>query len=288
MKASLAAKLAQLTRRLADLDQLLGAENATADLDSFRRLSREHSDIGPVVALYGDYAAAGRDLAAAQEMLGDGALRDFAQSEIEAARERMAVLEGELQKARTASAAQASPGKDAPGSVRMTDVPFTLKIPDGWSAVNALQIGFLDKLMRTMIFKDQGREAGLVAAFLPKDARLLQVTAGSDTPAIAIVRLNGGTSPAELGVFARKAKQMVQRAMQVIGTVKIDAQSSRDGFVTRWNDATNSSVIDFEGKTNSTAHLLGRAYYVPTRQTTYFIACKFVGETAGRSMEEMD
>ncbi|MEP7084671.1 MAG: PCRF domain-containing protein, partial [Betaproteobacteria bacterium] len=90
MKASLAAKLAQLTRRLADLDQLLGAENATADMDSFRRLSREHAEIGPVVALYGDYGAAGRDLAAAQEMLGDAALRDFAQSEIEAARERMA------------------------------------------------------------------------------------------------------------------------------------------------------------------------------------------------------
>ena len=99
MKASLAAKLAQLTRRLADLDHLLGAENATADLDSFRRLSREHADIGPVVALYGEYQAAERDLAAAQEMLADSGLRDFAQSESEAARARMAVLEAELQKA---------------------------------------------------------------------------------------------------------------------------------------------------------------------------------------------
>ncbi len=99
MKASLAAKLAQLTRRLADLDHLLGAEDATADMDSFRRLSREHSEIGPVVALYGDYQAAARDLAAAQEMLADAGLRDFAQSEIEAARERMAALDAELQKA---------------------------------------------------------------------------------------------------------------------------------------------------------------------------------------------
>ena len=99
MKATLAAKLAQLTRRLADLDQLLGAEDATANLDSFRSLSREHSEIGPVVALYADYQSAERDLAAAQEMLADAGLRDFAQSESEAARERMAALEAELKKA---------------------------------------------------------------------------------------------------------------------------------------------------------------------------------------------
>jgi peptide chain release factor 1 len=99
MKASLAAKLAQLTRRLADLDQLLGAENATADLESFRRLSREHAEIGPVVALYGEHQAAERDLAAAQDMLADSGLREFAQSEIDAARTRMTALEAELQKA---------------------------------------------------------------------------------------------------------------------------------------------------------------------------------------------
>ena len=99
MKATLAAKLAQLTRRLADLDHLLGAENATADLNSFRRLSREHAELGPVVALYADYQAAASDLAAAQDMLADSALREFAQSETEAARVRMALLEAELQKA---------------------------------------------------------------------------------------------------------------------------------------------------------------------------------------------
>jgi len=99
MKASLATKLAQLTRRLADLERLLGAESATTDLDNFRRLSREHAEIGPVVGLYGEYLAAERDLAAAQEMLADPALRDFAQSESEAARERMSLLEAQLQKA---------------------------------------------------------------------------------------------------------------------------------------------------------------------------------------------
>ena len=99
MKASLAAKLAQLTRRLSDVEQLLGAEDATSDLDNFRRLSREHAEIRPVVAVYRDYQSAENDLATAQEMLTDPTMRDFAQSEIDAAKERMAVLETDLQKA---------------------------------------------------------------------------------------------------------------------------------------------------------------------------------------------
>ena len=99
MKASLAAKLAQLTRRLSDVEQLLAAEHATSDMDNFRRLSREHAELGPVVALYGQHQAAESDLAAAQEMLADSSLRDFAQSESDAARSRMARLETEVQKA---------------------------------------------------------------------------------------------------------------------------------------------------------------------------------------------
>jgi peptide chain release factor 1 len=99
MKPTLTAKLAQLTRRLVDLDHLLGAEDAAADLANFRKLAREHAEITPIVALYGDHQAAERDLAAAQELLADPAERDFAQSEIEAARERMTALEVELQKA---------------------------------------------------------------------------------------------------------------------------------------------------------------------------------------------
>ena len=86
-------------RRLSDVESLLGAEDATSDLDSFRRLSREHAEVGPVVALYRDYQAAESDLATAQEMLADPAMRDFAQSEIDAAKARMAALEADLQKA---------------------------------------------------------------------------------------------------------------------------------------------------------------------------------------------
>ena len=99
MKASLAAKLAQLTRRLDDLDRLLGSEDAASDLDEFRRLSRERADIAPVVALYGNYQAAERNLEAAQELLADPETRDFAQTESEAARAELTALEADLQQA---------------------------------------------------------------------------------------------------------------------------------------------------------------------------------------------
>ena len=99
MKETLESKLAQLTRRLVDLEHLLGAPDAAADLNAFRRLSREHAEVAPIVALYRDYQGAERDLLAAQDMAVDPSMRDFAQSEIEMSRHRMAQLEGDLQKA---------------------------------------------------------------------------------------------------------------------------------------------------------------------------------------------
>ena len=52
MKASIASKLAQLSARLEELNALLSSEHATRDIDSYRRLSREHAEIAPVVELY--------------------------------------------------------------------------------------------------------------------------------------------------------------------------------------------------------------------------------------------
>jgi len=71
MKPSIAAKLEQLVRRLEELNQLLSSENATRDLEQFRRLSREHAEITPVVERYREYRSAEADLATATEMLAD-------------------------------------------------------------------------------------------------------------------------------------------------------------------------------------------------------------------------
>ncbi|HLU76450.1 MAG TPA: peptide chain release factor 1 [Burkholderiales bacterium] len=98
MKASLTLKLDQLVRRLEELNALLSSENATSDMDEYRRLSREHAEITPVVERYREYKAAKDDAQAAKDMMADPEMRAFAESELEAAEERMEALELDLQK----------------------------------------------------------------------------------------------------------------------------------------------------------------------------------------------
>jgi peptide chain release factor 1 len=97
MKHSLRTKLDQLSARLRELDALLAAEDATRDLERYRALSRERSELDPVVARYGEFARAEADLATAVELAHDPQMRDFADEERKAAEARLASLGGELQ-----------------------------------------------------------------------------------------------------------------------------------------------------------------------------------------------
>ena len=97
MKQSIAAKLAQLTIRLEELNQLLSSEDATNDLNNYRKLTREHAEIGPVVELYRSYHKGEEDIAAAQEMAADPSMREFAEAEIAETRTRLVDLEKRLQ-----------------------------------------------------------------------------------------------------------------------------------------------------------------------------------------------
>ena len=92
------AKLDQLANRLVELDELLTHEGATANMDNYRKMTREHAEIGPLVALYRQYQEANGDIAAAQEMLADPEMKEFAQEEIGAAKARMEQMEIDLQK----------------------------------------------------------------------------------------------------------------------------------------------------------------------------------------------
>ncbi len=98
MKASVAAKLASLVSRARELDALLADPEVTANLDNYRKLSKEHADISPVVARYGDYAAAEADVAAAEEMARDPEMRDFAEGEIREGRARLEEIAADIQR----------------------------------------------------------------------------------------------------------------------------------------------------------------------------------------------
>jgi peptide chain release factor 1 len=98
MKASIAAKLAQLSARLEELNQLLSSENVTADLDNYRRLSREHAEISPVVKLYEKHRAAEQEVHGAQTMISDPEMRELAEAEIREGKQKLAQIEAELQR----------------------------------------------------------------------------------------------------------------------------------------------------------------------------------------------
>jgi peptide chain release factor 1 len=89
-------KLDQLTTRLAELNDLLSRADVTANLDQYRKLSREHAEISPVVEHYAHWRQARSDAATAQELSADASMREFAEEEARSARDRMGQLEHEL------------------------------------------------------------------------------------------------------------------------------------------------------------------------------------------------
>jgi peptide chain release factor 1 len=97
MKQSLSSKLAQLSQRLIELNELLSAETITNDMDNYRKLTREHAEISPIVALYQSYQQHEKDIQAAQEMLSDPEMKEFAENEIREAKNKLVDLEAKLQ-----------------------------------------------------------------------------------------------------------------------------------------------------------------------------------------------
>ena len=91
-------KLAQLAKRMTEIDALLSREDAARDMDRFRTLGQERAEIEPVVAGFHDYNRAQADLLAAQEMLADPDMKVLAEEEIHDAKGRIEALDSELQR----------------------------------------------------------------------------------------------------------------------------------------------------------------------------------------------
>src|SRR5664279_267765 len=98
MKQSIRDKLENLVGRLDELDRILASGEATRDMDQYRKLTREHSELGPVVELYKTWQQTEGDLQSALEMMADPEMKDLAEEEMKAAKERLPELEIELQR----------------------------------------------------------------------------------------------------------------------------------------------------------------------------------------------
>ena len=98
MKQSIRDKLENLVGRLDELDRILASGEATRDMDQYRKMTREHAELGPVVALYQQWQQTEADLASAQEMMADPEMKDLAEEEMKGAKERLPQLETDPQK----------------------------------------------------------------------------------------------------------------------------------------------------------------------------------------------
>lgn len=90
-------RLEQLSHRLIEVDALLAEPETAANMERFRKLSRERAELEPLAATFGQFVRTEDDLATAQEMLSDPDLKAMAEEEIDTAKERLEALEGELQ-----------------------------------------------------------------------------------------------------------------------------------------------------------------------------------------------
>jgi len=97
MKENIAVRLARLSERLHEVDQLLSTEEAARDMEAFRKLSCERAELEPVVTLYQAYQGCLADIAAAKEMASDPEMKEFAQAEIEQGETRLAQLDRDLE-----------------------------------------------------------------------------------------------------------------------------------------------------------------------------------------------
>ena len=96
MTPGLRRKLEALAERHEEVGRLLADPDVLADNHRFRALSKEYAQLEPVAAGLAAWSQAQRDLQAAEGMREDPELRELAEEEIPAARQRLAELDESL------------------------------------------------------------------------------------------------------------------------------------------------------------------------------------------------
>ena len=98
MKPSMLARLESLEQRLAEVNLLLSSEDSARNLDTLRRLNREHAELSQVVEHLQTWKRAVADRQAAEAMRDDPDMRAFADEEMDVAIQRQANEEAHLQR----------------------------------------------------------------------------------------------------------------------------------------------------------------------------------------------
>lgn len=99
MKDTLRQQFERLAMRLAELNATLADPSVARDMNRYRSLTREHAEVDSLVLRFRQYEQRERDLAAAQDMLGEPEMAEMAQEEIASAEADIARLHSELQTA---------------------------------------------------------------------------------------------------------------------------------------------------------------------------------------------
>ena len=99
MKDSIKSRLQSLVERHEEISALLSEVSVISDQNKFRDLSREYSNLEPIVINFKNYSQALEDKAAAYEMLGekDAEMVEMAKEELKLANEMIETLEKDLQ-----------------------------------------------------------------------------------------------------------------------------------------------------------------------------------------------
>lgn len=98
MKPSMITKLANLSERLDEINRLMSSEDATSNMDNYRKITQEHAEITPIVEQYRAFEQVEADMNEAQKMLSDPDMKEFAQDEIGQGKAKTEAIEAELQK----------------------------------------------------------------------------------------------------------------------------------------------------------------------------------------------
>jgi peptide chain release factor 1 len=90
-------KLEQLTRRYAELEELMCRPDVLGDRNQLGKLTKERSDLEGLVAAYGQYRETEKKLKEDEEALADPELRELVEAEIPELKSKLSALEGDIQ-----------------------------------------------------------------------------------------------------------------------------------------------------------------------------------------------